>query len=212
MTTDPTVNAPYVSTGHLPPEEHVRLLVEEAYDRFRRNADGDVSQVYPSLARVDPDKFGICVANTRGLTAKAGDAEVEFTIMSVAKPFILALMSANTRPIPLLSCRSQSDRQEFNSVAAIEDRPDGRTNPMVNPGAIATTSMSPGVNTEEKWRFIQQGLSRFAGRELKIDEEVFASASTTNSIDRAIGDLLRSFGRQATDSRRPLISTRGKAA
>ena len=30
----------------------------------------------------------------------------------------------------------------FNSVAAIEDRIDGRTNPMVNPGAIATASMT----------------------------------------------------------------------
>ena len=71
---------------------------------------------------------------------------------------------------------------------------------MVNPGAIATTSMSPGGDTEEKWRFIQQGLSRFAGRELQIDEEVFASASATNSINRAIGDLLRSYSRLATDS------------
>jgi glutaminase len=92
MTTDPTVTPPHVSTGHLPPEEHVRLLVEEAYDRFRGNADDDVSHVYPSLASADPDKFGICVANTRGHTATAGDAEVQFTIMSVAKPFIFALM------------------------------------------------------------------------------------------------------------------------
>ena len=40
-------------------------------------------------------------------------------------------------------------------MSAIEDRPDGRTNPMVNPGAIATTSMAPGGNTDEKWRFLQ---------------------------------------------------------
>ena len=71
---------------------------------------------------------------------------------------------------------------------------------MVNPGAIATTSMTPGANTEEKWRFIQKGLSSFAGRALSIDEEIFASASATNSINRAIGDLLRSYGRLATDS------------
>ena len=201
MTTDPTVNAPYVSTGQLPPEENVRLLVEEAYDRFRRNADGDVSQVYPSLARVDPDKFGICVANTRGLTATAGDAEVEFTIMSVAKPFIFALMCGVHTPNTVAQFVGlNATGKRFNSVAAIEDRPDGRTNPMVNPGAIATTSMSPGVNTEEKWRFIQQGSSRFVVGELKIDEEVFAGASTTNSINRAIGDLLRSYGRLATDS------------
>src|SRR4029453_9631271 len=92
MITDTPVNAPYVSTGNLPSAEHVRLLVNKAYERFRANAEGELSHVYPSLAAVDPDRFGICVANTRGLTADAGDADVEFTIMSVAKPFVFALM------------------------------------------------------------------------------------------------------------------------
>jgi glutaminase len=201
MTTDPAVNAPYVSTGQLPAAEHVRLLVAEAYERSRANPDGDVSHVYPSLAAVDPDGFGICVSNTRGLTAMAGDAEVEFTIMSVAKPFVFALMCGVHTPNTVAEFVGlNATGRRFNSVAAIEDRPDGRTNPMVNPGAIATTSMAPGSDTEEKWRFIQHGLSRFAGRELQIDEEVFASASATNSINRAIGDLLRSYGRLATDS------------
>ena len=71
---------------------------------------------------------------------------------------------------------------------------------MVNPGAIATTSMAPGGSTEEKWRFVHEGLSRFAGHELRIDEEIFASASATNSINRAIGDLLLGYGRLATGS------------
>ena len=90
MTTDPTVNAPYVSTENLPPAEHGRLLVNEAYERFGANAEGEVSHVYSSLAAIEPDRFGICVASTRGLTADAGDADVEFTIMSVAKPLFRA--------------------------------------------------------------------------------------------------------------------------
>jgi glutaminase len=35
----------------------------------------------------------------------------------------------------------------FNSIAAIELRGDGRTNPMVNPGAIATTG--PGGSSRQ---------------------------------------------------------------
>jgi glutaminase len=71
---------------------------------------------------------------------------------------------------------------------------------MGNPGAMPTASMAPGGNTGEKWRFLQEGLSRFAGRELSIDEETFASASAANAINRAIGDLLRSYGRQGAGS------------
>jgi glutaminase len=102
--------------------------------------------------------------------------------------------------------------RRFNSVSAIEDRPDGKTNPMVNPGAMATTSMASGGNIEEKWRFLQEGLSSFAGRQLSIDEETFASASATNAINRAIGDLLRSYGRLRPVRRRRSTCTRGKVA
>ena len=62
--TNPLAGAPYVSTGRLPPSERVGLLVNEAYDRFGDNTDGELSHVYPPLAAVDPDRFGICVANT----------------------------------------------------------------------------------------------------------------------------------------------------
>ena len=83
----------------------------------------------------------------------------------------------------------------FNSLAAVERSADGRTNPMVNAGAIATTSLVPGATAEAKWQFIHDGLSRFAGRTLALNEEVYASASETNFRNRSIARLLQSFGR-----------------
>jgi glutaminase len=195
-----SADAPYVSTGHLPPGERVRALVDEAYERFRTNGEGELSHVYPKLAAVDPDTFGIAVANTAGDTLEAGDAEVELTIMSVAKPFVLALMCAEHGADAVCEFIGlNATGRRFNSVGAIEDRSDGRTNPMVNPGAIATASLAPGNTVEDKWRFLHDGLSRFAGRALAIDDEIFASASATNAVNRAIGDLLRSYRRLAAD-------------
>src|SRR5262249_36579480 len=72
---------------------------------------------------------------------------------------------------------------------------DGRTNPMVNAGAIATTSLVPGKNAADRWHFIHDGLSRFAGRALAINDEVYASASETNSRNRALARFLESVGR-----------------
>jgi glutaminase len=83
----------------------------------------------------------------------------------------------------------------FNSLAAIEQSPDGRTNPMVNAGAIATTSLVPGATLDAKWQFIHDGLSRFAGRKLPLNDEVYASASETNFRNQSIARLLQSFGR-----------------
>ena len=186
----------FVSAGRLPAAEDVERLVIDAHERFRSVDQGEVSQVYPALARVPRDLFGICVVSAEGSVFSVGDAEHEFTIMSVSKPFVFALVC------DLIGATGARERlgvnatgHAFNSLAGIERNPDGRTNPMVNAGAIATTSLVPGENTDAKWRFIHEGLSRFAGRELSLNEEVYASASETNFRNRSIAWMLESVGR-----------------
>jgi glutaminase len=66
---------------------------------------------------------------------------------------------------------------------------------MVNSGAIATTSLVPGATLDAKWRFIHEGLSRFAGRTLPLNDEVYASASETNFRNQSIARLLQSYKR-----------------
>ena len=178
----------------------MRRSVEEAYQRYRSAAGGERSRVYPALARVPAGLFGICAVGTSGLVSAAGDAGYGFTIMSVAKPFVFALVCQALGP--------ETARQQlgvnatglpFNSLAAVERSPDGRTNPMVNAGAIAATSLVHGGSAEARWRFLRDGLSRFAGRPLHLDEEVYASATATNHRNRRIANLLESYGRLYCD-------------
>ena len=82
----------YVSTGHLPEPDLVMTTVKRAYERFRGNTEGTNSDVYPALARVPADLFGVCVVGTSGNVYAAGDADHEFSIMSVSKPFVFALV------------------------------------------------------------------------------------------------------------------------
>jgi glutaminase len=186
----------YVSTGHLPSGSVVEELVTEAYDRFKSDQHGENSNVYPALAKVPFDLFGICLVDTSGTVHAAGDAEHEFAIMSISKPFIFALVC---REIGVEAAREKlgvnATGRAFNSLEGIERSPDGRTNPMVNSGAIATTSLVPGSSLEDKWSFIHEGLSHFAGRELALNEEVYASASATNSRNQGIARLLESYGK-----------------
>jgi glutaminase len=191
-----TAEAVYVSTGHLPPSEQVRALVNEAHARYKSNAEGKNSQVYPALARVPADLFGICVVGTDGSIHSVGDAGHEFSIMSVSKPFVFALVcEALGQDQVRDKIGVNATGLPFNSLAAVEQSADGRTNPMVNSGAIATTSLVPGANLGAKWRFIHDGLSRFAGRTLPLNEEVYTSASETNHRNQGIARLLQSFGR-----------------
>jgi len=197
---------PFVSTGHLPETATVEALLTDAYERFAPNADGLNSDVYPALTRVASGLFGICVAATNGAVFEVGDTGVEFSIMSVSKPFVFALIC---QEIGAARARKQIGANAtglpFNSIAAIERSPDGRTNPMVNAGAIATTSLAPGDGLDDKWQFIQSGLSRFAARPLHLNEEIYASASETNLRNQGIARVLQGYGRiymdpsQATD-------------
>jgi glutaminase len=184
----------YISTGHLPPGDTVAALVRTAHERFAGDDDGEVSNVYPSLACVQRELFGICVAGTGGEVYAVGDAEHAFTIMSVSKPFIFALVCEMLGGVELRSrIGVGATGRAFNSLAAVEAAIGGRTNPMVNSGAIATTSLVPGGNADEKWRFIHQGLSRFAGRDLTVNDEVQTSAMQTNHRNRSIARLLHSL-------------------
>jgi glutaminase len=190
------VTGDFISTGQLPSPDVVQSLVDAAYERHEPNGEGAISEVYPALARVPPDSFGVCVVTNSGNVYRAGQADVEFSIMSVSKPFVFALVCTS---VGALTARERvgvnSTGLPFNSLAAIERGDDGRTNPMVNPGAIATTSLVPGRTAEERWTFIQQGLSRFAGRELSLNGEIYESASQTNERNESIVGLLQSYGR-----------------
>jgi glutaminase len=186
----------YVSTGHLPSRSVVEELVTEAYDRFKSDEQGEHSKVYPALAKVPGHLFGLCLVDTSGVVHTAGDTEHEFAIMSISKPFIFALVC---REIGVETAREKlgvnATGRAFNSLEGIERSADGRTNPMVNSGAIATTSLVPGPSLEAKWNFIHDGLSEFAGRELTLNDEIYASASATNSRNQGIARLLESYGR-----------------
>jgi glutaminase len=188
-------DAGYVSTGKLPSARLVTKALDEAYEKFRHEDGGAPSTLYPALARVPPHLYGLCAAGVGGGIYEAGDARHGFTLMSVAKPFVFALvcealgagemrrrLGANATGLP------------FNSAAAVERSADGRTNPMVNAGALGTVSLAPGDDAEAKWKFVQQGLSRFAGRDLPLDEEIFASAAATNHRNRALANLLQTYG------------------
>jgi len=183
----------YTSTGHFPSPDVLQALVSEVHEQYKTNADGQNSQVYPALAAENRDLFGVCVVATSGSAYAAGDADHEFTIMSVAKPFVFALVCE------ALGADALRDRigvnatgLPFNSLTAIEQSGDGRTNPMVNPGAMATASLVPGRNADAKWKAILGGLSRFAGRDLSLNDEVYASASATNFQNQSIARLLQS--------------------
>jgi len=197
---DEAVGPGAVSTGRLPDAALVRSLVLEAEARYRGLSDGTVADYIPALAKADPGWLGICVCGTDGATFAVGDADQPFSIQSISKPFVFALVcQALGGGRARAAVGVNATGLPFNSVMAIELNADRTMNPMVNAGAIATTSLAPGANAEERWRFVQEGLSRFAGRDLQLDQEVYESEAATNQRNQGIARLLHGYGRMYCD-------------
>ena len=195
----PTEESPgrFVSTGHLPADGRVQALVDECHRELATVTEGVASDVYPALAEVDPALFGIAVVGVDGHVFRAGDVDVPFSLMSVAKPFVFAL-ACSRHGVGAVVDRVGVDAtgEAFNSLAPVERSRDGRTNPMVNSGAIACTALlaEGGGSADDAWADLREGLSQFAGRDLALDAEIHASAAATNLRNRAIAQLLHARG------------------
>jgi glutaminase len=157
---------------------------------FSGVTDGAVANYIPELFKADPDHFGISLATLDGHVYEVGDSRIPFTIQSMSKPFVFALALDTlgaARVEKAIGVEPSGD--PFNSIRLnAENHP---FNPLVNAGAIACSALIHEAKGDGAFEYIRQALGRFAGRELGIDEAVYASESATGDRNRAIGYLLR---------------------
>jgi glutaminase len=140
-----------ISTGHLPPDNEVAVIITEAYERYKSLDEGEVADYIPALARTPPELFGVCVVGIDGHVFAVGDAAHQFSIQSISKPFVFALVcQAVGSEKARRKIGVNSTGLPFNSVMAVELNVDRTMNPMVNAGAIATTSLVPGETAAAK--------------------------------------------------------------
>jgi glutaminase len=175
-------------------------LVTQAHTRFADDNNGEVSTVYPVLAKADPELFGLALVDVLGRVHEAGAAHHEFVLMSTAKPFTFAAVADELgveKARELIGINATG--QAFNSTESVEREKAGRTNPMVNAGAILTCSLIPGARLEQRWDFLVERLSAFAGRPLAVDDNTYDSAMRTNHRNRALMSLLVDVGALTTD-------------
>ena len=167
-------------------------FLERCHSEVAGDSTGAVADYIPELAKADPDHFGISVATTDGYIYDIGDSAVPFTIQSISKAFVFALALETIGAERVESVIGvEPSGEAFNSIRL---RTDNRPfNPMVNAGAIACSGLIYDAEGDNAFGRILATLSRFAGRELDIDQAVFASERATGDRNRAIAYLLRNY-------------------
>lgn len=176
-----------------PTSSPIRDQLEELHREYSQIHDGEVATYIPELGKANPDWFGICVVTTNGGVYEVGDSRQEFTIQSLSKPFVYGLaLEDHGRAEVLAKVGVEPTGDAFNSIS-LDPVTGCPRNPMINAGAIASTGLVEGFTTEGRFRRILEMFGRYAGRELRIDAQVYASESATGHRNRAIGYMLRNF-------------------
>ena len=170
--------------------------LEEVLDGLREDRAGAVADYIPELAAAEPDQLGIALTTALGRTYAAGDADVEFTIQSISKPFAYAAALMDRGAGTVLSAVGvEPSGEAFNELSLEQDtrRP---KNPMINAGALTVHSLLVGEDADPAARVerVRELFSRLAGRELRIDEAVCASELETAHRNLALAHMLRSYG------------------
>jgi len=171
----------------------IRRYLQGLHARYAGLRDGAVATYIPELAKVDPERFAICIATTDGRVYEVGDSRLPFTIQSISKPLTYGLALGDRGLDDVLRrIGVEPSGDAFNSISLepVSGRP---LNPMINAGAIAAASLISGHSHADKIERLLAVYSMYAGRPLDIDAEVFESERTTGHRNRAIGHMLRNF-------------------
>jgi len=183
----------------------IESVLSEAYEKFKDLKEGKNADYIKELANVDPDIYGIAIVTTDGKVYTKGDIKSMVSIQSVSKVFVMAEV------IERLGAQAVQDKigvdatgLPFNSIIAIEEKKGKEINPLVNPGAIASTSLMEGADSATKWKNILSSQSDFAGRQLTVNWPVYVSEAGDNLRNQAIAHLLFAYGRMYFD---PVQST-----
>jgi glutaminase len=198
--------APVGAADHVPSPAEIEAALDAAYAKYKNLDEGANADYIPALAKVDPNVWGIALVTTDGRVFTKGDVTTEVSIQSISKVFTMAKVMEESGPMAIYDNMGvDATGQPFNAIEPIEMFQGAEMNAMVNPGAIAATSMVKGSTSDEIWDSILSYYNDFAGRELVVLEDVYESEAATNQRNQALAELMYAYGRiednpsQATD-------------
>lgn len=172
----------------------ITALLKSAYDQALSNTQGELASYIPELALVDPNLFAISYVDVNGQQFSIGDSDHLFTLQSASKPLTYSLaLELKGEEFVHSKVGVEPTGEAFNSIIELEEKSHRPFNPMINSGAIATTSLIEGSDFNSKLELILKHFEKIVGRRLSIDDNVFLSEKKTAHRNRAIAHLMKHF-------------------
>lgn len=157
---------------------------------------GKVADYIPALKIADPQKVGISIRHVDGNIYSAGDFSHKFTIQSISKvvSLIFAIMD-NGEDRVFEKVGYKATDEPFNTLFKL-DLPSTKkpANPMINAGAILTSSLILG-DGEEKFKRLLDFFRKITQNEcLDYNRKVYMSEKRTGDKNKAIAYQMKARG------------------
>ncbi|KAH6693413.1 glutaminase [Plectosphaerella plurivora] len=182
--------------------------LDRVLDNARANEGGAPAAYIETLKNADTSRMAVALAMVDGNLYSAGDDTVEFSIQSISKAFVYAIAIEDAgleRVLEKIGVEPSGDA--FNELS-LERKTNRPMNPMINAGAITAHSLvvGPNASAEKRTARILDVLSRLAGRQLAVDEEVYEAELRDADRNMGIGYMLKAAGIISCD---PAAAVRG---
>ncbi|MGF1566515.1 MAG: glutaminase A [Nodosilinea sp.] len=172
-----------------------QAFLEQLHDNLKAVSDGRLASYIPELTKANPDWFGISLITLDGRTFEVGDVAQKFTIQSISKVFTYGMVLEDYgRENLLKKVGVEPTGDPFNSLIRLDENSKRPENPMVNAGAIATTSLITGHTPAERLNRLLAMFQRYMGHEVFLDVSTFMSERSTGHRNRAMAHLMLNFG------------------
>ncbi|MBW4612563.1 MAG: glutaminase A [Desmonostoc vinosum HA7617-LM4] len=170
------------------------IVIDELHSKYKSLQAGVVANYIPELAKVNPDLFSICIVTVDGQVYEVGEYKQLFTIQSISKVFAYGLaLEDHGRDYVLTKVGVEPTGEAFNAII-LDEQSKRPYNPMVNAGAIATTSLIKGSGATERLNRMLDMFRRYVGHDVFVDISVFTSERSTGHRNRAMAHLMLNFG------------------
>lgn len=182
-------------------DRRIQERLDALYERHREEPEGAFASYIPPEMEDHKDLFAISLcAVDGGHTYQTGDCSHALPLQSISKVFTYGLaLEDNGRERVLESVGVEPSGDAFNSIT-FDLRNNRPHNPMVNAGALVTTDLVAGKDTDEQLQRILEKLRIYAANPgLDIDESILNPQGKSTDRNRAISYLMRSFGMISDD-------------
>jgi len=176
-----------------------QILMEVYAETKSLQGQGQVANYIPVLGNVDPGQYGIAIQTLQGETFQVGDAQAPFSIQSISKVFVLALVFRELGEALWARVGREPSGNAFNSLMLLETENGIPRNPFINAGALVATDclVSRSDDPLAEILLFVRGLSNNPG--IDFDPIVFASERETGFRNAALVNLMKSFGNIEND-------------